>query len=66
MEKRIADKLYAMWLFREETGKDGAGYDINNARLNGAISLVETIGFSVEFNPLADEKENPFTVKEIK
>ena len=65
MTKKIANKLYKMWLFREEAPKESAIYNLRNARLNGAVSLVKAIGFEVEFNPLAEGK-NPFIVKEAK
>jgi len=65
MTKKIANKLYKMWLFREEATKESAIYNLRNARLSGAISLVKAIGFEVEFNPLAEGK-NPFIVKEAK
>ncbi len=64
MEKKIAEKLYKMWLFREEMAKvNNDLYMIRDARLNGAISLAKAMGFKVEFNPLA-ENENPFIVEE--
>lgn len=66
MIKKIEKKLYKMWLFREEANGKGVIYDLRNARLSGAISLLKAIGYDVGFNPLANENENPFTVKEIK
>jgi hypothetical protein len=65
MEKKIADKLYKMWLFREEASKlkGTIVYSLRDARLNGAVELIKAMGYEVEFNPLA-ENQNPFTVKE--
>ena len=65
MIKDIENKLYKMWLFREELNehKESPLYAIRNARLNGAVDLLKAIGYEVEFNPLAKGK-NPFTVKE--
>lgn len=67
MTKKIENKLYKMWLFREELkdNKTSPIYAIRNARLNGAIDLLKAIGYEVEFNPLAEGK-NPFIVKEAK
>ncbi len=60
--KEIENKLYKMWLFREELkDKTNQLYAIRNARLSGAIDLLKTIGYQVNFNPLA-ENVNPFTV----
>lgn len=65
MAKKIAEKLWKMYLFREEMAKvNNDLYVIRDARLNGAISLAKAMGFKVEFNPLAEEKENPFIVEE--
>ena len=64
MIKKIEEKLYKMWLFREEA-KGTMIYDLRNARLSGAVDLLKAMGYKVEFNPLAENK-NPFTVKEIK
>lgn len=63
MIKKIEEKLYKMWLFREEAEKDSLIYTIREARLGGAINLLASIGYKVDFNPLA-KNENPFTVKE--
>lgn len=59
---KIENKLYKMWLFREEL-KDNTSplYAIRNARLNGAIDLLRAIGYEVIFNPLTENK-NPFKV----
>lgn len=64
MKEKILKKLYKMWLFREEAKDNAVLYAIRNARLNGAIDLLKTIGYKVDFNPLAEGK-NPFTIKEI-
>ena len=66
MKEKIANKLYKMWLFREEATNGSPIYTIRNARLSGAVSLAKEIGFNVAFNPLANENENPFIVEEIK
>ena len=62
-EEKIENKLYKMWLYREELKEDKTNilYTIRNARLNGAIDLLKAIGYEVYFNPLA-ENQNPFTV----
>ena len=62
MENKILEKLYRMWLFREEAKNGTKIYTIRTARLNGAIDLVKAMGYDVQFNPLA-EKENPFSIK---
>ena len=66
MKEKIANKLWKMWLFREEAKTGSEIYIIRNSRLSGAIDLIKAIGFNVEFNPLANENENPFIVEEIK
>jgi len=56
--------LYKMWLFRNEEIKNGqksSMYAIRDARLSGAIDLLNALGYKVFFNPLA-ENLNPFTV----
>ena len=64
MTKKIAEKLWKMYLFREEMAKvNNDLYVIRDARLNGAISLVKAMGFKVHFNPLANKNENPFIVE---
>ncbi len=65
MKEKIQNKLYKMWLFREEA-KTGNLFNNRNSALQGAIELAEVLGFKVEFNPLAIEGENPFKVKEMK
>ena len=67
MIKKIEEKLYKMWLFREELKEEKTSpiYAIRNARLSGAVDLLKVMGYKVYFNPLA-ENENPFTVKEEK
>ena len=64
MKKKIEEKLYKMWLFREEAKAGSTIYAIRNARLSGAIDLLKAMGYKVDFNPLV-ENENPFTVKDI-
>jgi len=67
MEEKIKNKLYKMWLFREEiTQKDNPMYAIRDAKLNGAVALAKELGFKVDFNPLANVNENPFSVKKSK
>ena len=64
MIKKIEEKLYKMWQFREEAKNENV-YKIRYAELNGAIDLLKAIGYKVYFDPLAEGK-NPFTVKEHK
>jgi len=64
MKEMIARKLYTMWLFREEAKGNDELYNLRNARLSGAFDLAKAMGFKVEFNPLAEENENPFTIEE--
>lgn len=65
MAKKIAEKLWKMYLFREEMAKgNNELYVIRDARLNGAISLAKAMGFNVKFNPIADNNQNPFIVEE--
>lgn len=63
MIKKIEEKLYKMWQFREEESNNNSQF--KDARLNGAVDLLNAIGYRVFFNPLAKNK-NPFTVKEKK
>jgi hypothetical protein len=62
MIKKIEEKLYKMWKFREEA-KGTMIYDLRDARLNGAVAMLDAMGYLVFFNPLAENK-NPFKVKE--
>lgn len=65
MAKKIAEKLWKMWLLREEAKEGSQIYIIRNAKLYGAIELVKVMGFKVEFNPLVQGlSENPFIVEE--
>lgn len=64
MAKKIAEKLWKMYQFREEAKGNYELYNQRNARLNGAFDLAIAIGFKVFFNPLAEENENPFTIEE--
>ena len=64
MKEKILKKLYKMWLYREEVQKDSPIYAVRNARLNGAIDLLKAMGYKVDFNSLAKDK-NPFTIKEM-
>lgn len=65
MIKKIEEKLYKMWQFREEA-KGTKIYDLRDAKLNGAIDLLNAMGcYRVFFNPLA-ENRNPFRVEEKK
>ena len=64
MAKKIAEKLWKMYLFREEAKGNYELYNLRNARLSGAFDLANAIGFKVFFNPLAEANENPFTIEE--
>lgn len=66
MEEKIANKLWELLKWRDKLLADDVMYALRNARLSGAITLAKELGFEVDFNPLADKEENPFTVKEIK
>lgn len=65
MIKKIEEKLYKMWQFREEAKIGSTIYAIREARFSGAVSMLKAMGYKVDFNPLA-ENQNPFTVKEEK
>lgn len=64
--KKIEEKLYKMWLFKEQLKehKESPLYAIRDARLNGAIDLLKTMGYKVIFDPLAENLNNPFIVRE--
>lgn len=61
--EKAESKLYKMWLCREEFKDNQTSpiYVVRNARLQGAIDLLNALGYKVFFNPLA-ENQNPFTV----
>ena len=65
MAKKIAEKLWKMYLFREEMAKvNNDLFVIRDARLNGAISLAKAMGFNVKFDARVDNNQNPFIVEE--